>query len=319
MVHRNNKHNILNEQEKNDLISAIKTDVRNEMLKSIKKWFAIALMIVSIIGFIGYDISCRKIYNEVIKNSSKFISETIAKKFAEPNIENTFKEVVKNESQEIMRNEILPTIESFRQEVKNELSGVTSFSIKTKAKMTNELELVGKEVTFLKQRNNITRSADKAIAKGEASYLNELEKIINDVNNPELSEAALSEVLRIKSYYATMTRVKGVKDEDMSYRGSLGIAHTYKNVSSSVLIRDLEENPEWIIRVKAAEKLANYKEKDVVIALLKSIKQDSNLEVKRTAVRSFEIITGYVSNDVFGYNAQEWWRENRDKIEEKLK
>ncbi|MFA5199903.1 MAG: hypothetical protein WC442_03225 [Candidatus Omnitrophota bacterium] len=319
MVQKNNRTVILNEK-KQHLISAIKIEVRKSVLKSVRKWCCFSLTFISVIGFIGYEISLRKIYNNVTENSSQFISDAIKNKFAEPNIENTFMLVAKNEAQEMIKNVIMPEIENFKIDVKKELLGITSFSSDTKTKISNELESIASEVAFLKQRNNLTRLADKAIAEGEKANLDELYKVVGDVSNTELSKAAISEILRVKNYYATMTRVKGVMDKDLTYRGPLGVVHTYEEVSSSTLIKDLTKNANWVIRVKAAEKLRNYKEKNVVNALLKSICHDSNLEVIKTSLESFEAITGYVSHDVFNCNpVQEWWKLNKENIEGKLK
>lgn len=302
--------------EKDRVISSIKEGLRIELLQWLKKWSLRILTILAVLAFLGISITFPIIYESTIDYSSQYISRSIAKQFSDPYLKNTLQDVAKNEARVVIEKEIQPVIDSFMSTLRNELSGVENFANNTKTKMEKEYVSIESEILYLKVRNNLTRLADLAIVTGEKRYLNQLQEVVTKYQNTVFLDAMLSEIARIKLFYSTMTSIKALKATDITFKDDLGNTHTYEQVPTEQLIKDLKENPKWMVRAKAAELLQGRKEKDVPDALLASIFEDPNLFVARDSLRSFEVLTGYVSGDIFNTDehAKKWWNENRENI-----
>lgn len=72
-------------------------------------------------------------------------------------------------------------------------------------------------------------------------------------------------------------------------------------------------------RGRAAQILADRKEKEVPEALINSIKTDPSLDVLECSIRSFCRLTGCISYDLFKSKPIiNWWEENKERVESEL-
>lgn len=269
--------------------------------------FGVLVFLTSTIMGMGFW----QVYHKV----KDFTAETISKKFAEPSIEATFLSVAENQARQILTGQVQPTVSEMKQTLQEETLKFMLELDNLRSKFEGEFEKLNREVQVLDDRNQLVSFADIAIADGDRSKFDELEAISEDGTNP-LSKAATAEILRIKTHYATMTRIKHAQ---LSHKGIYGAEYKDDEIKTPILIGVLKENPRWILRAKAAQLLRSRKEKGVPEALLYAIKNDPRLDVLKIAVESFERVTGFKSSDVFGHSVDEWWGLNNEKVQETLK
>ena len=296
----------MGQEEKEKLTSSIKDEIKIEVLTWVRKWrirIIGGISIVSIIGLVGM---CFAIYHKVEKDASRFITDSITNKFAEPNIRVTLTEVAKNEAKAILKDEIQPAITKFRTDLDNYR---TDFS--------GGYNSLANEIEILQGRNKLVQLADSAIAEGNRSAFEELENISKDLTKDKLSKVARAEMLRVKKFYVGMSRIQGV---DLALTDTEGNKIENEEIPTDALISGLlNKDVDWQLRAKAAELLKKCKEKKVPEKLLKAIQEDSNLDVVKTSLESFEAVTGFKSTDVFSYElVEKWWSENKEEVFKKL-
>lgn len=334
---------------KQEAIKGIKEDVRKEVFRWLNKWKLYIIGGFSIASIFGFIIMCHYIYKTVTKNTAKFISNSVAVKFAEPTIKQTLNDVAMNQAKVIIEKEVNPGIKQIKQYIEKELTSFNEYindfktqseeeynvlnnEIKkirkeivrfkkyldnTKAKYSSEYEELEQQVKILEKRSELTRLADKAIANGDSKAFEDLKKYTSQNVSENISDTAKAELLRVKKFYIGMTRIKG---RDISYKGLLGRKYTGDEISTSVLIKNLKTNSDWRVRVKSAELLGKRKEENIAKVLLKAVKEDENLNVRKEALDAFEKVSGYQSSDVLDYKpALEWWEENKKEIELEFK
>ena len=297
-------------EEKDHIIGEIKNDIKSWH----KKWTR------WIIGGFSLLTLCAlfKIYTGVIDKSEKFITKSITQKFAEPQINKTLNEVAENQAKEIISNNLVLAIQKANKSINQKIESFKEDLKKFKEEYDSELEKLAAEVNYLKNRNIVLRLSDKAIATGDAIPFEELESIYASATNNDIKMIALAEIFRVKNHFATMTRIKGI---DVKYtHPQTGQEFTEKEIPTEALIQWLKEAEPWKYRARIAQLLKKRKEKQVPEALLDAIKNDKNLEVRKNAMNSFEAVTGFKSSDVFKYNpANEWWKENKERVNQTLK
>jgi hypothetical protein len=239
--------------------------------------------------------------------TQRIVIGRVTEQFNEPRIQKILQEVASNEAKSIIENTLNPEIAKMneliansRNEIESEITGVKQetkyfedYIEGTKLSFSKEYATLADEIKFLKQRNILTSLADEAISQGIANPYEELQ--ILPVGE-QLQNAKLSEVLRVKNYYATMTRIKGV-----SIVASEPDGRKTKDdeISTQILLKDLANNENWQIRAKAAQLLKNRKEEIVSESLLKAAKSDPRLDVRKLALDSFAIINDVTLPDVF--------------------
>jgi len=261
-------------------------------------------------------ISLIGIYRKVVKDTNEQINTLISKQFEEPRIKQILTEVAKTKAEDILVNRIKPEIDNFKAEINRELGSVKELSGGLKTKYAADYDTFNLEVVKLKDRNRLTELADMAISNMDVAAFKKLEKTANDSTKPELIPAAVSEMNRVKAFFATMTSARGAS---ITYKGPLGSELKDSDISTISLISDLRKNNNRVARIKIAELLANRKERNVPEALIEIMNNDTDLEVRKEALKSFDLITGHVSGDVFGFKvANDWWIENKAEIDKKL-
>lgn len=138
-------------------------------------------------------------------------------------------------------------------------------------------------------------------------------------DDPELAERAKSAVLAIKGFYIGKTKIKGLKLHRTKEDGSRVQEDAFE---TSWLLQDLERNPHWKIRARAAQLLAKRKEPGVPEALLNAMENDVNLWVRKEALDSFENVTDFKASDIFHFETgtpRKWYEMNMEKVQSQLK
>jgi len=293
-----------------NIVSEIKADTK----RWLKKWITLVVGGFSLLTIYGLY----RIYSNVIDKSEEFITESITLKFAEPKIANTFNDVAENQAQRIIEDNLNPAIEKATSFVSEKILLFEKDLKEFKNKYDLELKKLAKEVDYLKNRNEVLRLSDEAIATGDAVPFEQLESIYDSSTDEDIKKSALSEIFRVKSHFATMTRIIGI---DVKYIDpQTGKEFKEREIPTEALIQGLKVAKPWQYRARIAELMKERKEKQVPEALLDAIKNDKNLEVRKKAMDSFEAVTGFTSRDVFGYSfAQEWWDKTKERVEKDLK
>ena len=183
-------------------------------------------------------------------------------------------------------------------------------------------DAVNSELATLKERNRLMQLADRAVTDGDRKALEKLIKLQNDETNP-LAALAGSLTLQVKNFYLFGNRLGDYKlllhRFDLSDNQLPGLPPSPESYSTGDLVAGLRDSEDWRARAKCADLLGSRKVKSVPEALLAAVQTDNHLEVVRNALRSFSIVTGYSSPDVFAYEpAEDWWREHMDEINRTL-
>lgn len=297
------------DKEKNNIIS----HVESKTISGIKKW--ISYWIGG--GILSLLITYVTIYLLVTTKSADYIVNSIKEKFAEPEITQTLNEVAQNQAHQIIENNLTPAIKKATSSIMLKIESFDKNLQEFNDKYDLELKKIAKEVEHFRNRNEVLKLSDAAIATGDAASFEELENIFNTSTDDNIKKIALSEILRVKNYIATMTRIKGVEIEYIHRQSGKKLIG--KELSTETLIKKLQNEAIWQYRAKIAELLRSRKEKEVPEALLDAIKSDKILEVRKKAMDSFQSVTGFSSRDVINYKpAKEWWEENKKNVEKDL-
>ena len=196
------------------------------------------------------------------------------------------------------------------QNIKNDTASIKVSIDNTKDKIRKGYSSLDSQVENSKERKMLTELGDRAYAEGTSRAITELENYVDKPKKDELKSFAMAEILRIKSFYASGTRLKGISITTTFPDGTKKVDIDIPTID---LIKALN-NLEWTTRAKAAELLGTHKEKGVPEALMMAF-QDKRLDVARTALSSFELVTGFNKIDVFGFNeAKEWWEKNKSNV-----
>lgn len=244
------------------------------------------------------------------------IVATITEKFADPKIEATFRKVVENKGVDLLTEKIQPAIDEMNNVINRTSNQFQSDVTQLHSKFENEYLALKGEVDFLKKRNEITLLADEVRSSGQRESYRALQDYANS-SDPRFARAAKAEIVGIKTFFATMTRIKKV---EISVKGPLGVERKNDEIPTSVLLSDLKNSPEWPIRARVATLLASRHQKAVPDALADAIANDPCLDVVKLAADSFQSVTGFESADVFGEDGLlAWWNQNKERIRKELK
>ena len=217
--------------------------------------------------------------------------------------------------------EISDTINYVNREIEKLNDGIQKTEHEFKAKfgdITNNIEIVknelSKEVDILKKRNELILLADKAIGDGCRESYEKLEAMIVNGKGEakEINVAALSELLRVKTFYIGVTRIKTI---ELQYKEKDGNLQKDNDISTEVLARTLINSKDWRYRTKAAQLLRQRKEEIVISALIKAMISDKRLDVIKECINSFSAITGYKKADVLKHKPLLiWWAQNKGNV-----
>lgn len=303
------KNGLKNLQEEKNLISsseeAISSKIQERIWKRIKKRSLTYLVLFSAFWTLLFGYSLLEI--------PKKIKTLVTEKFAEPKVKETFTEVAEKQAKTIIEDQIQPE----RENIEIEIGSFRTYLDTSRKNFSEKYETLAEEVTFLKERNRLLRLGDKAITDGDRKALAKLVSIAKKPPKPELFPAVSSEILRVKSFYITVTRIKGAS---ITHTKPDGTKMVDDEIPTNILIEDLKHNAKWVVRAKSAQLLKARKEKGVPEALLYALRNDQQLDVIKIALDSFESVTRFKATDVFACeSAEKWWKQNKQEVDKKLK
>lgn len=174
---------------------------------------------------------------------------------------------------------------------------------------TKDLTNLKALVIYQEKVKDIQLMTDEAISGESDSF----DKLANYPSTDKgLRDAADAGVIQTKLAYVFGDRVRGISIWMNNPDGSHGL--TNEAIPAFALINTFlrDHNQTWAFRVKAAQLLSARREAEVPPALLESMRDDPNLWVRRASLVSFQQLTGFQSNDAFGFTeAVEWWDKNK--------
>jgi len=252
------------------------------------------------------------IYFKVTRYLETTLVTNISEQFQTPKIKNTVEEVAKNEANEILIKQVNPEVEQFKSQTGEKVKKFEDFLVELKHQYEKDYQILSNEIAKLKKRNEIAQLGDKGVLEASRDSLEELERMVENVESADIKTAAAAEIARIKIFWTGATKIKGIPLTLYGVKLS--------ELKTKALIDDLLNNNDWVVNALAAQELGNRKEKGVSEALLQCIDKNRNLEVVRDALRSFEKVTGFDSPDVFGRDlTDKWWKEHSDEVNPKMK
>ncbi|MGE5197381.1 MAG: HEAT repeat domain-containing protein [Deltaproteobacteria bacterium] len=296
------KVNLDNLKKSQDFLSGYKqgidAEVNRKVRDQIRKYIA-ALCVLCLGGIALIYLSSQSLTGSIV-------SAKLNQQLQQPQI----KQTLIGAAQENIKKEILPEIEVAKESAAKEFTEFKSYLENEKAQLGQEYATLATQVEVLKTRNRLAQLANVAISEGSRQALQELEDIAGDPNKADLAEVANAEVMRVKAFFATTSRLK---EQTVKYNNSEGIVIVDDKIPTATLISDLRDNPDWRVRAKFAELLAIRNEEGVAQALLEAAASDENLYVMKAALEAFATVTGFKSSDIFDYkSAREWWDKNKN-------
>lgn len=282
---------------------------KNEILKSLHKRLLKQLLVgLAIIGGIA-GVSLWGIKGYVEQIAIKRISE----QFKEPRIQELLQEVAQDQAKNIINNRLNPAIQKATLTIDQKINIFKTDLNEFKTSYEQELNELANEVKYLKKRNMVLRLRDKAISTGDAASLEKLEELYKSTLAEDLKMSVQSEILQVKQSFINTSRIKGIEITFINHK--TGKSFKENEIPTEALIQALSENTKWQYRARAVELLKGRKEKNVPEALLNTIQNDSNLEVRSKAIGTFESITNFKSRDVLDFKpVMNWWNKNNKDV-----
>ncbi|MEM7145822.1 MAG: hypothetical protein AAF591_11865 [Verrucomicrobiota bacterium] len=213
-------------------------------------------------------------------------------------------------------NEIV-TSDAFRLEaeaLEGRVSGLEEGLKELDAKIAESIPNVGEEIEYLQMRNRLTSYADEAITMANRSQYEKLWDVVYDEGMTDYHAAAVSEILRVKFFYASGSRLGAwtlpVRDlfPGLETEGDLQV--------QQVIDLLLDRTQDWRVRVRAARLLEGQRTRRVMESLRDAIHDDPNLDVLKEAVRTFEVNGNFVGEDFFDVESVDaWWEVNSSEFD----
>jgi hypothetical protein len=246
----------------------------------------------------------------------KAVLNRVEEEFQQPRIKATVETAIETKAQSMLREEIEPKVSEFQREIGGEIGNFSSFLQTLEGKFKEDYQTLSKEVSILEQRNRLTLLGDKAITDGSKQAFNEINDFIKNGTDLNLVTAAKAESARVVSFWALMTRIKGVS---ISTTRPDGIEKKDESISTPQLIIAMLHHDDWQVRAAAANLLRQRNHKGVPEALLESARKDENLEVVKHAIAAFRSVTGCECHSPLDVEPLEsWWRSHSKEVNDKL-
>jgi hypothetical protein len=255
--------------------------------------------------------------NEIDSMKTEFDSNNVKILSEQGELTTSIKETKATAKQEIL--EVVNSVDQQALESKTRLGTMEKNFNHKQEDLNMELKIIkdglSAQLQKLEWRDHLQQLTDKAIYEGDRVSYNEISEIRKEPKGSEQYATVESYRLQVKlSYinterYGNLTFTRDNKEADLS------------KYSTFELINELLKNPNFVIRSAAAKSLATRKEKGVGTALIKAIKNDTNLYVVAKSSESFVSLTGHERSDVFDEdnNLQKYWDAKREEFEENLK
>lgn len=252
---------------------------------------------VGVLGVLGIEISTYQAEQRI----AKLIEDQLVVRFGEPRIRETLEDVAKREASDLIDGQIAPVVLASKAEIEEKLKSLDVFIDKFRAEYAGQLSQLKSELTTIQDFNAVQRLRNDAF-NGSALALQELEH--STAGDADLMIAVVAAINDVKAHYVGTSRIRGI---ELVGAADDGRAAKNEGISTGALLALLRDT-NWQIRAKSAELLGERKDTRLPGALLALANADSHLEVRRTALRSFCLTSGYDSPDVFGWDrAAEWF------------
>lgn len=246
------------------------------------------------------------------------INARISQQFAEPRIRETFQEVAENQASKMLRGEIQPAVDRFRDNLQR------------------EYQMLSAEFSRVKLLNSLPIYGDKAILEGDRGALNEINRIAQaETEMNPLKKAAIEEIRRVKNWYTPgfglPERIQFLPPLTVILED--GTVKVDVDIPTSRLVMGLSDS-DWKVRAKAASLLGQRKQKGVPDILLRVCSTDTRLEVVTHAVLSFRSLVELDKhrglfgprrglfgprNDIFNIEElEQWWQAHSTEVNERL-
>ena len=294
------------------------------IFKSFLSFSAVIMVVISLIQvFLTYRsmaeaklkrIEAKEVLDEanmVLKESKEkidmlrnYINETIS--IVDQSAERKINSIDKSIGDKLF--ETQENINTIREKFANQLAEITNNTNKITTEISSEL-------ATLKRRTNLMKLSDDAIANGQRDSLDKLFLILNGTSSAEDKDIALSEIMRIKSFHASISRVE---IKPLIYNNGTSEFKDLE-IALPILTNTLLNHTEWTQRYLASVLLKTVKKIEVVEAYVISIKNEKRLEVLKASIAAFKAITGYTQFDIFATEELlDWWNKNKKQIEKDL-
>lgn len=303
-------------------LSALETKILKRLTGRVSKFIFGGFSIFGLISAITILWQFAALWNAGMSQLQTTLNKRIDEEFKTERIQKTIADVAKQQAGSLLRDSVQPQIDKVRSETEAKVASFDAFLKALREQNKANFGTLNSELGTLKERNRLMQLADRAVNDGDRKALDELMKIKADPQNPLVGLAG-SLIFQVKNFYLQGTKLGdyklvlnrfGLADTQM-----LGNPPAPESYSVGDLIFGLQDGADWRVRAKSADLLGTRRTKSVPEALLVAVKTDGHLEVVRNALRSFVMITGYVSPDVFEYQpAEDWWREHADEINRNL-
>ncbi len=172
-----------------------------------------------------------------------------------------------------------------------------------------------KELRVLSQRNQLTAFADEAITLGSRKSYTDLKQIAATSTEPAQRHGAEAELLRVKFFYASGTRLGAYKLPVASLYPTLKNSEEEDLTPDQLIKLLLDQKKDWRVRSRVALLLGESRSYEVAEALVEAVRTDESLDVIKECIFSFEENTGYRSPGLLEIeDLLKWWEANSARL-----
>lgn len=212
------------------------------------------------IGVIQLALSFGALYQAGVKKVEDLLVNRINQEFETDRIRKTITEVAQDQAKYVLRAEIDPQVEQFKRDTEKKIASFEGYLDEMRNQYAGQYQALAREVTRLKERNEILKLADDAITSGSRRALNELLKTIN-YGNEENQRTALAAIFQVKNFYLSSSRLADfplvIKKFSLVYDQTNVPPDSEDKYETRDLIAQLSSNQDWRARAKCAQILGD--------------------------------------------------------------
>lgn len=297
------------------ITNKVVTQTTSRMVKML--WGGFAVIAAGSFLFSWWNLEI--IHKKSVKYLENKLTARIEAEFETKRIRDTVTGVAEHQTKLIIRDKLEPSIKEATDLVDKKTGEFEEILNEFTTKYDAETNILAEEVGILKLRNTIMKLGDEAIATGKAAPYDKLFEIYSTSENEYERLLAQSTIHQIKGQFGVMTRMANT---ELVYNHP-DPKQTFKEneIPTEALIEGYPKIKNWKYRGRAIQLLASRKEPGVPECILSAMK-DEHLEVRKISIQSFERVTGWKSNDTFGFGEdleKKWWTENKERVEKDFK
>ena len=168
------------------------------------------------------------------------MEKLVAAQFEEPRIQQVVRQVAAERASSLLAEQVNPEVTKFKADVQQELLEFNKYLHNLKEHYQAGYQKLSEELAVLKARNRITRLGDKGIHDASREALEKLETIKSKSEDPAIRGAADSEIMRIKGFWAGVTRLRG---EKLTAKNPDGSEKKTEDIETKELVEFLLKHP----------------------------------------------------------------------------